>query len=167
MTDDFFPSEDYKIPVTSNYMKFGAPGEYTFRVLSSAIVGWMYFNTDNKPVRLRENVSEIPDDMKHDGNIKHFWAFVVWNYEESKVQILEITQKSLMTPIQALTKKSNWGNPKGYDITVIRKGTTINDTEYSVMPNPHSDVTDEINNAYASTYVNLEALFDGEDPFKK
>src|SRR3990167_10963883 len=87
--ENFFPTEDYKVPTTSNYMKL-SEGEHTFRVLSSAIIGWEYFTTENKPIRSREQFEERPDDLKKDGKINHFWAFVVWNYEEKRVQILEI-----------------------------------------------------------------------------
>ena len=28
-------------------------------------------------------------------SIKHFWAFVVWNYNDNLIQILEITQATI------------------------------------------------------------------------
>lgn len=49
-TNNFFQDNNYKMPSTDNYMKF-KEGENTFRVLSSAITGYEYFNTENKPVR--------------------------------------------------------------------------------------------------------------------
>jgi hypothetical protein len=55
--NDFFPTADYKVPVTSDYMKF-QDGVNTFRVLSSAIIGYEYFNTENKPVRSEEMFDE-------------------------------------------------------------------------------------------------------------
>jgi hypothetical protein len=66
-----------------------------------------------------------------------------------------------------LIDNSKWGNPKGYDITITRKGTTMNDTEYSVMPNPHSEVSEEIKSGFEKLNVNLEALFTGDNPFQK
>src|SRR3990167_700487 len=164
--ENFFPTEDYKVPTTSNYMKL-SEGEHTFRVLSSAIIGWEYFSTENKPIRSREQFEERPDDLKKDGRINHFWAFVVWNYEEKRVQILEITQKSIMQPIQALVKNPKWGNPKGYDISITRKGTGLLDTEYSVIPNPHSEIPEEAANKFMGMDVNLEALYEAKEPFGK
>ncbi len=79
MNNDFFPSNDYKIPETSNYLKL-SEGEHTFRVMSSAIVGYVYFNKDNKPVRSRTQFDETPSDIKKDGRINHFWAFVIWRH---------------------------------------------------------------------------------------
>lgn len=164
--NDFFPTADYKIPTTSNYMKFATPGEYTFRVLSSAVVGWQYFNTENKPIRSRTVFDEMPDDLKKEGRINHFWAFLVWNYESKKVQILEITQKTIMSPMQALIKNPKWGNPKNYDITITRKGTGMQDTEYAVVPNPHTALDENIKEQAEKIKVNLDALFENLDPFK-
>ena len=106
---NFFPSEDYTLPVSSNYMRF-AEGENTFRVMSNTIIGWEYWNTDNKPVRSKERPVHMPDDIKTDKDgtirINHFWAFVVWNYQDKKIQILELTQKGIMKSMQSLVKNS-------------------------------------------------------------
>lgn len=161
--NEFLPN-DYKVPASpSNYMKF-LDGENTFRVLSSAIVGYEYFNKENKPVRSREPFEETPTDIKKDGKVKPFWAFVVWNYTTNQVQILELTQKSIMHAIKALVDSKKWGNPKGYDITVTRTGEGL-DTEYTIMPNPHSETEDAIKNAFLDKPIKLEALYEGKDPF--
>lgn len=167
MKDDFFPTPNYEIPQTSNYMKFDI-GDNKFRVLSSAIVGYEYWTTDNKPVRKRENWNTVPDDIKmdKDGNIKisHFWAFVVYNYGAKKIQILEITQKGIMKYIKGLTEDVDWGNPKGYDLKVNRTGSGF-DTEYVTTAIPHSPVRPEILEQYGKLNINLDALYDGNDPF--
>lgn len=162
--DNFFPTEDYKIPETSNFLKL-TEGEHTFRALSSAIVGYEYFTNENKPVRSREPFEETPTDVKKGGRVTHFWAFIVWNYEAKRLQILEITQKTIQGAIQALVRNPKWGNPKNYDLTITRKGTGQMDTEYSVMPNPHSEVAPEIMEKYRNAKINLEALFEILDPF--
>lgn len=161
--NDFFPTADYKVPVTSDYVKF-AEGDTTFRVLSSAIVGFEYFNTDNKPVRSEEMFDETPG-IKPGTRINHFWAFVVYNYEASRIQILEVTQKGIMTAMKALIDNPKWGSVFNYDITVTRKGTTMNDTEYTVMPNPATPLEESIKNQYEAKSINLEALYTGENPF--
>ena len=160
----FFPTADYKVPQTSNYLKL-QEGENTFRVLSSAIVGYEYFNVDNKPVRSRENFDTVPSDIKKDGRVNHFWAFLVWNYDTKSIQIAEITQKSIQGAMQALIKNVKWGNPKNYDITITRKGSGM-DTEYTVMPNPSTQLPKEVQDKVAKVKVNLEALYEGNDPFK-
>lgn len=164
---NFLP-EEYKVPVSGgNYMKF-EDGENTFRILGSAIVGWEYWTKENKPVRAKERWSEMPSDIKTDKDgkyvIKHFWAFPVWNYKADAVQILEVTQQTIMTGIKALVDNKKWGDPKGYDITVNRSGDGL-DTEYSVVPNPHTPIDDEVLKICKEKVVNLEALYDSGDPF--
>jgi hypothetical protein len=161
--ENFFPTEDYKVPETSNYMKF-IEGENPFRVLSSAVVGYEYFTKDNKPIRSKEVFENTPSDIKKDGTVKHFWAFVVWNYSAKRIQILELTQKGIMKTMQAYIKNSKWGNPREYDFIVSRAGSGL-DTEYATSVNPKEILSADISTAYENTKVNLEALYDGEDPF--
>lgn len=166
----FLPS-DYEVPVsTGNFMKF-QKGENTFRVLTSAIVGYIYWSVDNKPVRLKSMPTSLPVDIRTDDNgkpepIKHFWAFVVWNEIEKKIQVLEVTQKSVMTSIKALVDNVKWGDPKRYDITVTKTGEKLT-TEYAVMPNPHTDISALAAEEFMAKKVDLDALFEGKDPFAK
>lgn len=163
MTNNFFGDENYKMPSTDNYMKF-LEGENTFRVLSSAIVGYEYFTTENKPIRSKTPFDETPD-IKKDSQVKHFWAFCVWNYADERVQILQLTQKGIMTFIQNLIQNKRWGNPQGYDITVNRTGSGLN-TEYTTMANPHSVLEDLIAEAWSKSNIDLTELYTGGDPFK-
>jgi len=165
--ENFLPVE-YKIPTKSNYMKL-KEGENTFRVLSSAIIGYEYWNIENKPVRLKEMPKNTPRDLRSDENgnqskIKHFWAFVVYNEKENSIQILELTQTGIQNAIKSLVDNVKWGNPKNYDITIVKKGEKLS-TEYSVMPSPHSKLDDSIVEEYNSLNINLNALYDGGDPF--
>ncbi|HYF04597.1 MAG TPA: hypothetical protein VEA59_00330 [Patescibacteria group bacterium] len=160
---DFLP-DNYEMPVTTgNYMKL-EKGENTFRVLSSAVVGWEYWNVDDKPVRLKSKPEIMPADMRSDSNLKHFWAFVVWNYKAGKVQVLEVTQKTIQDSILALVEDEDWGSPKGYDIKINRIGDKL-ETVYTVSPKPHSPLKLEIESAYRNTPVDLNNLFTGDDPF--
>lgn len=157
--------ENYEKPVASggNYMKL-TDGQNKFRVLSAPIIGYEYWTDENKPVRLKEMPEESPEDMKEDGKLKHFWAFVVWNYREKRVQILELTQLSIQGPITDLVNAEDWGNPQQYDLTITKKGQKL-DTEYTVQPSPHKELSKEILQAFDSANINLELLFAGQDPF--
>lgn len=170
---DFLP-KDYIIPATSRYMRF-EEGDNMFRILGSAITGMEYWKTvkdARKPIRLRPGISvqvgELEENPKT-GEIempKHFWAFPVFNYAEKKVQILEITQKTIQKAIKSYVDNSKWGDPKQYDIHVTR--TLENGkTTYSVMPDPKEEVDPIIVKEFEGTYIRLEALYDGEDPFFK
>mgnify|MGYP001592665758 CR=1 FL=1 len=165
--DNFFPSADYKVPSTSNYMKF-SEGENTFRILSSAVIGWEYWTEDNKPIRSKIALTKIPDDIKMDENgdiqVNHFWAFTVWNYEEKRIQILELTQKGVMKTMQGYIKNEKWGQPNGYDFVITKTGSGMA-TKYATSVNPHSEIPEDAKEAFLAKKINLEALFDGSDPF--
>ncbi len=166
---DFLPKE-YKMPETvGGYMRF-KQGDNQFRVLSEAITGYEYWTKDKKPVRLHKYPDSLPKNIQMNGDVpspvKHFWAFVVWNYDVKAPQILEITQKSIQKDIEKYIKNKKWGNPSGYDLTVTRSGEGL-ETEYATVAEPHAELPAEIKKAYESKYINLNALFDGADPFTK
>ena len=168
---DFLP-KNYKEPDTSNYMRL-KQGDNRFRVLSSAITGmelWKTTENGRKPVRFHMDEKIPIKDLEEDkeGNLvmpKTFWAFVVWNYQSEKIQILELTQTTIRKKILALTKNKAWGNPREYDITITREGDGF-DTNYTVMPNPKKEFDKGIIKLAKDMNINLNALYDGEDPFK-
>ena len=113
MTDDIFTeldpfSPDYEMPKSDKpYMKL-ADGKNKFRILASPISGWLYWDKtggQNKPVRLRLteenretaslNASRNPDPK--DQKEKYFWAMKVWNFTTARVEILELTQKGIIS----------------------------------------------------------------------
>jgi hypothetical protein len=160
--DNFFQDDNYSVPVTSNYMKF-QEGDNVFRALSSAITGYEYFNKENKPVRSREMPESAPN-IKDGGAVKHFWAFAVWNYAAKKVQILEITQSTIMNAMTVYIKNPKWGSPKKYDFIVSKTGSNMT-TEYAISVNPAEEIEPSIMEQYEKTKINLEALYEGNDPF--
>lgn len=161
--DNWLPS-GYEVPKTDgNYMKF-EQGANKFRVMSQPIMGWVYWTREKKPVRVRQQPKEIPANIRAGDKIKHFWAFAVWNYTANKIQILEITQASIQGPLTELVTNSDWGPPQDYDVTITRKGEGL-DSEYTVTPSPHKDVPQEARSALRDARLNLEALFDGGEPF--
>lgn len=158
---NFLPA-DYEAPKSNSpYMKL-EEGENRFRILSAPIIGWEDWN-DKKPVRFRFNAKpDKPiDPLKP---IKHFWAFIVFNYVDAKIQILEITQASIRKRLEFLSKDSDWGSPFGYDIKVVKTGQQ-KDTEYSVNPCPQKPIDSGIKELFAATPIDLEELFRGGDPF--
>jgi len=160
-----FLPKDYEPKATqSNYFRF-EDGENSFRILSSAITGFEYFNKENKPVRSKEEFEEAPTDIKQDGKIKEFWAFVIWNYKLEKIQIMEITQKTIMSAILVLIDNPKWGDIKSFDLTIIKKGKNM-ETEYQVIPNPKSDIQDIAKAQYENSNINLESMYVGGNPFE-
>lgn len=165
--NSFLP-DGYEAPISGGgYMKL-QDGDNLLRTLSSAIVGYQYWTNDDKPVRSRVAFETTPDIRVKDGKAdkpKHFWAFVVWNYSTKAVEILEVTQASIRKAITNLVEDSEWGDPKQYDIKINRSGSGF-DTEYTVSPKPHKEVAEEILKAYEETPINLEALYEGKNPFE-
>jgi hypothetical protein len=167
-----FLPENYSVPSPSgNYLKF-EQGETRFRFLTSPIVGNEYWNHDGKPVRKRTTDSIDHSDIRPEkdgrpGVPKHFWAAPVLNYREKRVQILEITQKGIMQSISALAKDGDWGTPLEYDLVVSREGEGM-ETKYQVIPKPAKPLDSEAKKAWDTlreSGFNLEALYDGTDPF--
>ena|SRR3990167_7791806 len=178
MNDFFKKDEDYKIPVISNYFRF-EDGDNRFRILGAfsedtAIRGIEYWKTvDGKrvPVRLKMGVpvptEELEMNQFGDPDMpKYFWAFPVWNYGEKKVQILEITQKTILTFIKKQIENKKWGDPRQYDFIVTRtkdKGKV----NYTISNDPAEELESYITETYKKTYINMNALFDGTDPFRE
>lgn len=90
----------------------------------------------------------------------------VWNYESKQIQILEVTQKGIQKTIATLAKNTKWGTPVNFDILIEKTGEGL-DTEYSVTPEPKEPLEESIKKAFADANINLEALYDGGDPFAK
>jgi len=161
-TTDFLPP-DYEAPKgENNYMKF-EDGTNRFRIMNSPIIGWLDWK-DNKPLRYK-NDSKPSQPIDPSKPIKHFWAMPVWNYQEEKVQILEITQQTIYGKIQNLAKSDDWGDPREYDIEVTKTGDGLG-TKYEVIAIPPKPISVKIADAYNSIIIDLEQLWAGGDPFK-
>lgn len=164
--DEFFPAE-YEVPSTNDFMKF-EKGENNFRIMSSPVMGWEYWNTQDKPVRSKTEWAMTPEDIKLDSktgkptSVKHFWALVVFNYAAKTVQQLEITQKGVMDAILALAKNAKWGNPKQYDLTVTREGDGLK-TKYTVMPSPASELSPEMVAEFEKKAFDLNTVFETKE----
>jgi len=164
----FLPST-YEVPVDNKYMKW-EQGENRFRILTSPILGYEWW-TDGpdgarKPNRVPMGQGIPTDKVENPEDIRHFWAMVVYNYRDKRVQILEITQRSIQKTLYAIARDPEWGTPVNmYDISILRSGTTKEDTRYEIVPKPPKPTDPAITEEFATTYINLTALYSGKDPF--
>ena len=153
---------------SGNYLKLDE-GVTKLRILADPIVGQIYWvegPNGNRPVRVAEELEEVPAEAVEDkyGNfVKRFWTFVVYNYEEKKIQIWEIVQTSIQDQLFRLNEDEDWGDLKQFDIKIER--IEGNKVKYEVRPVNKADVSTEVANAYAANTPNLEALWKNEDPF--
>ena len=158
---NFLP-EDYKAPQSNNaYFKL-QDGENRVRIISSPIIGWEDWK-DKKPIRFRYNAKPLaPIDPTKP--IRHFWAFLIWSYENQKIMIWEITQGTIRKAIESLSKDKDWGAPYNYDIKIVKTGKN-KETDYSVNPCPAKEIDILIKESFYDKPIDLEELFKGGDPF--
>lgn len=163
----FLPDEHKEPKAKSNYTMPMDEGALKLRVMSSAVVGFITWGENEEGQRrpTRYHVGKEPPFGPDGKDPKYFIAFIVWNYIEERLQIMELTQKTIRTDLEALVNNEVWGDPKTYDIVVTRKGTKLDDTKYSVTPNPHTSCPVEAAKALEENPINLSALFSGADPF--
>lgn len=159
-----FLPEGYTLPTSSdNYFKF-EKGKNKFRVLSSAVAGWQYWTEDKEVKRSKEKFEKLENIKKGEGQ-QHFWAFVVYNYDLEKIQILQITQKTIQKEIYKLIEDEDFGDPREYDLIVRKEGEGKTGTTYSIQAKD-SDIDEDIIDEYEQLDVDLEKLFvEGGDPF--
>ncbi len=157
-----FLPQDYEAPKSnSGYMKIQV-GENKIRILSAPILGFEDWKND-KPIRFRMNNKPVQsiDPAKP---FKHFWSMIVWNHIEEQIQILNITQASVRKSIEDLCNNPDWGSPYHYDLKIVKTGEGMK-TKYAVSPSPHKPIGDYVEQMFHEKKINLEALFDGRDPF--
>lgn len=160
-TSDEFISEDSISKGSASYMKLEKGSK--FRIISHPINGWLEW-VDKKPIRTV--ISEEPEATDDENPPKKFIAMAVIDRKDGLVKILELTQQSVIKAIRALANNSDWGAPFTYDINVDKSGEGLK-TKYEVTPSPKK-VLSKVEVAEAQDKpCNLEALFDGEDPWKE
>lgn len=168
MSEPWLP-ESYEVPQgPSKYLKFKT-GTTLIRILASPIAGWEgWKEIDGKatPVRRHEEAEFKMNDVDDPSKIKHFLAMPVWNYAERRVQVLEITQKTIQRPMEKYSRNKQWGSPLDYDFAIESSGQG-KDTEYTVIANPKNEIDSDALMAWNEIKPNfdLNRLFDNGDPF--
>ena len=154
---------------SGSYVKL-QQGKNTFRIVGcqadngfiNGMLGWGT-NEDGgrKPFRWKVG-EEAP--LTFEDKPKEFFAMKVYNYAEDRVQVLEITQKILKDTLYSYCQDSDWGDPRAYDIDIIKNGEGL-ETSYAMVAKPHKKMTEEQRQVCIDTKVNLHALYDSGDPF--
>lgn len=173
---DFFGNENVEIPATSNYMSF-EDGDNRFRILGSfsnktAIQGLIYWKTidkQRKPIRVHKDAQVALSELEVNkfGDLdkpKYFWALPVYNYQDKRIQILEITQKTILKYITKVIENPKWGDPREFDF-IVNRGKEGDKTVYTVTNDPKESLDPQIEKEYKAMKININALFQGEDPF--
>lgn len=165
---DDFVSEDVISEGSAGYFK-PETGDNKVRIISKPIIGWVAWDEDDdgnkSPVRTQ--IDDVPDKSKYDkkNQPKKFMALVVIDREDGEVKVWEITQQSVIKAIQALNANKDWGKPFAYDITIKKTGADLK-TKYAVTPSPKTKLGKDDIKAANEKPVNLDALYEGENPFE-
>ena len=183
-TDQFinFFDRGHEIPDKRNqFMRFES-GKNRVRFIGNPVSGFVFFGKveredgteTTKPYRRRESEGEFSLEeminrnarMKKDGEIegqKYFVMGLVYNYQKQKLQVLEVTQKSILKALKSYVDSEEYGHPSGYDLTIEKSGEGLN-TEYTVVVSPPKPLTSEIEDLVGETSCDLQKVFAGEYP---
>ena len=144
MKEQSFLPAGYEPPkATSRYTKFEEGKTTRFRILSSPILGWEYWDKTDKPKPIRIEYTEEgykqavvaarKNQKLEDQTVRHFWAMQVWNYDTKQIEICEITQKTILAAIRNYIADDEYGSPLKYDIKVT-KNKDKDKVTYDVSP---------------------------------
>lgn len=173
----FLPNDYPGEPVESNYMSF-EEGENTFRILGSAKVGWEFWVDSGKrrdngdiigePVRVKKE-DEIPIakvlEGKYGLNYSFFWAFPVYSFDNRKIQILTVKQKTVRRPMEKYIKNPKWGSPTNYNFVVSRDKDESGKTFYIVGVEPKEKLDQTILDRFKNMNIDMQVWFECDDPF--
>ena len=136
-----------------------------------------------KPFRFAEDPSaddistEMGDDytrrQNRDGTapepVKFAIAAPVYNFDTSAVQIMQLSQKSIIRELDGISQMEDYANLLEHDFVLGKEGNGLN-TEYSLRPVPRKKGSDKaIDGAWAEAKdggFEIGRLLTGENPFK-
>ncbi len=162
-----FLPEEYEVPKEeSSFLNKFPEGITTLRVLSPVTTGFRYWNIEGKPVYSKNEFTVVPADadLEKDGgfNPQYMWIFAAWHYEDNRIKVVQVSQKTVMAQITDIYNTKEWGDPSKYDLKIQKTGNSMNDTKYGVQPKPHSELLPEITTAMKEATIKLENTFTDE-----
>lgn len=161
----YLPLGYEELQTSNNYISLSKlpEGEHRFRIVQRPIAGWVDWK-EKKPYRYRPN-ARPSSSFDPEKPMKPFWACYVWDYSRDGLFMVEVTQSSILKALTQYAKDEEWGDFTTYDIKIIKEGSGM-ETKYHVSPVPHKPMRDDILKALKATPINLEALYDGKDPWE-
>ena len=142
------------------------------RILSDPMTGYECWTVEGKPLRaqskaeLLETGADWRVEKGKQDEPKFFAAFFVWNHNVKAVQVAQFTQKTIRQQLEALENNEDWGDLKGFDVTLSR--TDAGDkVSYTVQPSPAKPLPKNAEAEWQRVQdecVGLAALFSGGNP---
>jgi len=166
MSNEQFIDDSYEAPVSGGGYAKIEQGENRFRILSSPLMLWVMWG-GGKSTRIRYNKDQKPAMPQGENpSVKHAWAMIVWNYQTSQIEIMELDKATLREPLLAYSKSADWGHPKNYDVVFTKSGSGRENTKYALTAVPPKPVDPSILEALAETPIDLtQLLVEGGNPF--
>lgn len=173
-----FLPQNYTIPENNSNSRYLNPSKLEdskptrLRILSKALLGWSYWTNENKLVRLKleDRPKSTPVDIQvRDGKAKinHFWAIVVYNYNTERLEVLEITQKTIQAQLKNYFDDTDYGDPFNYDFKITKTGQEL-ETKYNIIATPPKPFDPALKEKVKPDLeiINLEKLIEGGNPFE-
>lgn len=169
MTNDPFLPDNYSEPNNSDYVRL-EPWTYKIRFIESPILTSVKREekeVDGKTKNIKTIDKLDPSEPIPVGS-SIARACLVYNYTDRRVQLWEITQKSIREQIVTIYKDPDFGDLRNYDIKVTRTWSWQNDTKYSIQALSKEKIGEEVKKAVMQTPINWDIYFDNntnESPF--
>ena len=101
--------------------------------------------------------------------VKFALALPVFNFDTNRVEVLQLTQRSLIRELDGISQMPDYEDILAIDFLLGKEGSGLN-TEYKLTPVPRKKGADKaITEAWEETRsagFDLSRLLDGADPFK-
>lgn len=154
-----FFATDYKTPPKNdNYTKLRV-GETRLRALGLPIFGYVLWR-DAKRICVKPDAKEDLN-LKPGEEEKYFCTFAAWNYNTNKLEICEITKKTVIDELVALNKAK--GSLFDYDVVIQRTGEG-NSTRYKVIPMDTKPLEPSIVKKCDATPLYMDAMYVSKHP---
>jgi hypothetical protein len=131
------------------------------------------FDQDPSPDDIALALGDYTRRLNREGTgfeaIKFCLALPVYNFETARVEILQLSQKSLIRELDGISQMPDYENILAIDFLLGKEGSGLN-TEYKLTPVPRKKGAGKaITEAWEETRsagFDISRLLDGADPFK-
>lgn len=168
-TNGFLPPK--YTPSVSEFMRLDE-GSNIIRIASQPLIGYIWWvDEDGNPRAKGEMVKkgDRPVRIKFDQDLpsnvdsaREFWMLKVYDFNTDSVRVLEITQARIIRSLNDLIANEKWGDPRDYNIDIKKDGKG-QQTSYSVLPEPKSDLDEEVVEKIDNSRVDLNKYLSGVD----
>ena len=133
------------------------------------------FEEDPSPEEIREEMGEeYSRRMNRDGNgpekVKFSVAVPVFNYDSEKVEVLPLTQKTLINELDSISQMEDYAELLDWDFVLGKEGTGL-ETKYSLRAAPRKkgcqSIIEEAWSESRSSGFDITRMVSGGNPFKK